>query len=132
MDPFYAESGYVLDHAWAHSAFLRLMGQPDRGCIMLAYNEAGTMGYAVLTISFAMEYAGLCGCIDDLYVLPQYRRLGVGHAMLSHVREECRLRDCLAMHVEVGASNAAARALYEKCGLRGADDDRITLRGAIG
>lgn len=85
----------------------------------------------MFTVNFAMDYGGLCGCIDDLFVLPAFRRRGGGGALIGAIVAESRQRGCLAMQVEVGASNVAARMLYEKYGLLPAPDDRITVRGRI-
>ena len=128
MEQFHAESGYVLDRAQAEAAFRTLIAQPALGCVLLAYRDAQPIGHAVLTVGFAMDCGGLCGCIDDLFVAPAFRRCGGGDALIAAVVAMARQMGCRAMHVEVGASNVAACALYAKYGLRRADDDRITLR----
>lgn len=78
-----------------------------------------------------MDFGGLSGCIDDLYVKPDFRRMGVGHALLAALFAECRARGCKSVLVEVGASNASALAMYDKFNLRAAQDGRLLLRGAL-
>jgi ribosomal protein S18 acetylase RimI-like enzyme len=78
-----------------------------------------------------MEHGGLSGYIDDLYVKPDFRRIGAGAALLDELFDDCRTRGCKAVHVEVAASNASARKLYENYGLLAAQDDRVLLSGAI-
>jgi GNAT superfamily N-acetyltransferase len=84
-------------------------------------------GYVVLTVRFSMEFDGLDGFVDDLFVRPRHRRKGLGRAALRALFEECDRRNVLAVHVEVGRGNAAANALYEAFGLRPRDDDRQVL-----
>ena len=52
------------------------------------------------------------------------RRL-VATAALAALFEECRRREVLAVHVEVGQDNDAARMLYERFGLALRSDNRL-------
>ena len=56
------------------------------------------------------------GEIANIAVAPAYRGKGIGAALLAAVQEYCRNRGILAVHLEVRPSNAAAIALYAKCG----------------
>jgi ribosomal protein S18 acetylase RimI-like enzyme len=131
MREFYAESSYPLDDAWATAAFEHLIGEPSLGAVWLVDEGDAPVGHAVLTIFFSMEFGGLCGTIDDLYVKPSYRRRGAGRAAIEAVIAECRRRGCRAVSVEVGADNRAAKALYEKFGLVRLDGGRATMRGQL-
>ena len=131
MAAFYAESSYPLDGAWATAAFACLLDAPARGAVWLAEVDGVAAGHVVLTVRHAMEYGGLCGIVDDLYVEPAHRRGGVATALLDALLDDCRRRRCLAVTVEVGASNAPAQALYRRAGLRPADDDRQLLRAVL-
>lgn len=131
MHDFYAESGFDLNHESTATAFQSLLSDPSLGCIWLAYANNIAIGHTVLTVRFTMEHEGLSGYIDDLYVQPQHRRLGVGRGLLNELLAECRARRCKALHVEVGKSNLAALALYTKLGLHAATDGRILASGAV-
>ena len=131
MREFYAESSYPLDDAWAIAAFERLLGEPALGAVWLVEDEAAPIGHVVLTVHFSMEFGGLCGTIDDLYIKPAYRGRGGGSAAIEAVIAECRRRGCRALSVEVGPENHAAKALYEKFGLSSIGDGRETLRAVI-
>jgi GNAT superfamily N-acetyltransferase len=74
-----------------------------------------------------MEYGGLDGWVDDLFVRPAFRRHGLARAALEALIAECERRGVLALHVEVGRENDAARPLYERFGLAPREDDRVTL-----
>lgn len=81
----------------------------------------------MLTVRFAMEYAGLEGWIDDLFVREPYRRRGVATALLDAVIADCQRRGARALCVAVGASNVPAASLYTRYGLRPHADDRLAL-----
>lgn len=80
-----------------------------------------------MSVRYTMEFAGLSGYVDDLYVKPEFRRRGVGRALLAALFAECRARGCKSMHVEVGEFNAPALSLYGKFKLGAAQDGRLLL-----
>ncbi|NJM68525.1 MAG: GNAT family N-acetyltransferase [Acaryochloris sp. RU_4_1] len=127
MAEFYAESDYPLDREWATNSFTMILNRPDFGSVWLLRQQGSVAGYLVLTVCFSMEYGGLNGFIDDLFVRSQYRRCGVASEGLSLLVAECRRRDVRALHVEVAPSNVPANATYTKFGLALPRDHRQTL-----
>jgi GNAT superfamily N-acetyltransferase len=63
-----------------------------------------------------MEYGGLRGFIDDLYVRPAARGQGAGAGLLTAAREAAAAWGVRALHVEVGPDNQVARRLYARAG----------------
>lgn len=125
MTAFYAESGFPLPAGPATRAFEALLADPRLGGAWLAESGGVAVGHAVLTLCFSMEYGGLRGFVDDLYVRPEARGQGAAAALLAAVRAaaaECGVR---ALHVEVGPENDTARRLYERAGF--ADSGHLLL-----
>jgi [ribosomal protein S18]-alanine N-acetyltransferase len=56
--------------------------------------------------------------INNVAVRTEYRRRGIGAALLERVLEEARKRNANAAFLEVRSANHAAQALYEKSGFR--------------
>lgn len=54
--------------------------------------------------------------INNVAVRPEYRRQGIGAALLNHVLEEGRRLKAITAFLEVRAGNSLAQALYKKCG----------------
>jgi ribosomal protein S18 acetylase RimI-like enzyme len=131
MHAFYAESHFPLDHHCADRSFRTVLSNHSLGCVWLAFAGAESIGHAVLTTRYTMEHGSLSGYIDDLYVKPEHRRKGAGVALLNALITECRARDCAAMYVEVGESNAPALALYGKFSLAPAQDGRVLLSAVL-
>jgi [ribosomal protein S18]-alanine N-acetyltransferase len=81
---------------------------------------AGISGFFALIARHLAEPAGFAlafgpceECeIAALGVVPEYRRLGIGAALLEGVRIEALRRGARAIVLEVAADNVAARALY--------------------
>ncbi|MBL8520350.1 MAG: GNAT family N-acetyltransferase [Betaproteobacteria bacterium] len=131
MQAFHAESGYPLDRTAAAASFAALFADAGRGAVWRAERAGDAAGYVVLTLRHAMEFDGLAGHIDDLYVAPAHRRNGVATVLLETLRAESRQFGVVALLVEVGRDNAAARRTYGKSGLFDAPGDRVLLAGRL-
>jgi ribosomal protein S18 acetylase RimI-like enzyme len=117
MASFYSESGYNLDHPLAEEAFATLLSKEHLGSVWLIDEAGQPVGYVVLTFRFGMEYGGLMACLDDLYVLPEYRNKGLSTAALDHVRAFCDESKICAITVEVAPNNGPAQTVYRRLGL---------------
>jgi len=127
MREFYAESSFPLDREWAERAFAGLIDKPSHGAVWLIESGGAPVGHVVLSVRFAMEFGGLSGYIDDLFVRPAHRRQGAASAALDALFADCRRRSCRSVHVEVGPHNTAANMLYRRYGLVPGDDQRQSL-----
>src|SRR4051812_39965578 len=80
MSQFYAESNYALDRGWAAASFAQLLHDDSRGAAWIARFDGEPAGHIVLALRHSMEFGGLAGVIDDLFVRPEFRRRGIGSA----------------------------------------------------
>src|SRR5512138_1663164 len=92
MREFYAESSFPLDRDWAGRAFAGLIDEPRHGAVWIIECGGQPVGHVVLSVRFAMEFGGLSGYIDDLFVRPGHRRQGAASAGLDALMAECRHR----------------------------------------
>jgi GNAT superfamily N-acetyltransferase len=129
MREFYAEANYPLPTEAAAQAFQRLLDQPELGSIWLMEHDGEPAGYAVLTVGYSMEFGGLRGFVDDLFVKAACRRLGLAKEALAEIRRECTNRGVRALLVETGHDNDAARPLYAGFGFE--DSGRLLLTLAL-
>jgi ribosomal protein S18 acetylase RimI-like enzyme len=132
MQEFYAGANYQLDRNWAAASFSALLQDDSLGAAWLIFHDSKPAGYVVLTIKFSMEYGGLAAFIDDLFIRQTYHRRGLGRAALRTLFDECKRRKVLAVHVEVGHDNVAAKALYHSYGLEPYNDGRQMLAVRLG
>jgi ribosomal protein S18 acetylase RimI-like enzyme len=132
MGAFYAESDHVLDHASAEASFKRLLADARLGAVWLARASDEASGYIVLALRHSMEFGGGTGVIDDLFVRPPFRRRGVGTHLMAALLQACAELRLLAVEVEVGPDNAAAKMLYRKFRLVAQVPERETFILEIG
>jgi GNAT superfamily N-acetyltransferase len=125
MAEFYAEAGYTLDNTQAEGAFAALLNDERLGFVWVLEANATVIGHVVLTLRYAMEYAGLIACLDDLYVRPAWRNLGISTSALSEVKEFCATSGIRALTVEVGKDNGPAHAVYRRAGFTEAADRQL-------
>jgi ribosomal-protein-alanine acetyltransferase len=80
-------------------------------------------GARVLGLLLAWEVADSADLID-LIVEPTERRRGLGRALLQALLDHARSRNLRSIVLEVRASNAGARKLYEALGFRDVGERR--------
>lgn len=117
MSGFYEESGFNLDGPLAERAFATILGDERLGYVWLIVDGDKDVGYLVLALRFGMEFGGLIGCVDDLFVVPGSRNKGLGTAALRQVRAFCEQIGVRAITVEVGFGNRPAQAVYRRLGM---------------
>ena len=93
-------------------AMLRIQLQPDSHVFLTAETADGVVGYV------GMMYVLDEGYISNVAVRPEARRQGVAEALLTALEQRARALLLSFLTLEVRESNAAAIALYEKCGYR--------------
>jgi len=130
MREFYAESKYSLDGDWAVRSFNQLLHSADRGAAWISFLGSDPAGYVVLTTRHSMEFGGLDGFVDDLFVRPAFRRHGVGTSLLTELFRECSKRRVLAAHIVLGSDNAPGQALCRRFGLSNNERQLFTARVA--
>lgn len=56
--------------------------------------------------------------IDDVYVSPDYRSVGIGHALLENVKTWAKEKQAHGVSLQVAAANSRARKFYTDLGFR--------------
>ncbi|NJM34880.1 MAG: ribosomal protein S18-alanine N-acetyltransferase [Rhodomicrobium sp.] len=101
--------GDCFPHGWSAGDFRRLAGGPPY--IALAAWLDGKLA-GILVASFVGEE----GEILTFAVAPAFRRLGIASTLLKRLIEDAAQIGVKTIFLEVGRSNRAALALYERCG----------------
>ena len=125
MREFYAESDYPLPEEAAAQAFAGLLADERLGRLWLIEHLGEPAGYVALTVGYSMEFGGLRGFVDDLFVRAAHRGRGLASAALEEVLDECEAMDVRALLVEVGPDDDVARRVYARAGLE--DTGRVVM-----
>ncbi len=113
------------DESAVRTAFRQFLGLPAFGRVWLLYTGPALVGYIVLTIGFSFEFHGHDAFIDELYIAPDHRRLGIGRQALAFLEQKAREMGVNAVHLEVDRGNDPALELYRRTGYR--DHDRFLM-----
>ena len=92
------------------------LSHTELGRAWLVRHQETTVGYVILTLSFSFEFRGVDAFIDELYIEPQWRRMGFGRQAMRHVESQARALGVNALHLEVDRKNDAAIELYRRAG----------------
>ena len=76
--------------------------------------EGALAGYGMVTRSYSTERGGLCVWIEDIYIKPQYRGMGIGSAFLQFVEKENP--GAVRLRLEAEPENERAMHVYQKAG----------------
>lgn len=119
-----AEYEKLADQVSVTEAGLRasLFGERPAAEVVLGYAGAEAAGFAVFFQNFS-TFLGRPGLyLEDLYVMPPWRRQGLGRRLLAYLARLAVERGCGRMEWSVLDWNEPALRLYRKLGARPLDE----------
>ena len=113
-------SAQLKEHGIATPAYdLRLVvenvvADPRYGFIVLAsMDEVGpVVGIAYASCLLSLEYGGISGWLEELYVLPEWRGCGIGSRLVAELIRRAKELHWRAIDLEVDSSHQRAISLY--------------------
>jgi GNAT superfamily N-acetyltransferase len=108
------------DPARMRSLLARVLEDASLGRAWLARVYGEPAGYLLAVYVFSLEHQGVTAEIDEFFVIPQHRGLGIGADMLAAAEDQFRIEGCTNVSLQLGRSNEAARKFYRQHGF----DDR--------
>ncbi len=88
----------------------------DREIICIAYIDGISVGYCAGLVVKSMCYSDYRVDIEALYVRNEYRKQGIGEALISRLEKEAISQGIYHFHINTYSTNTAAQALYQKIG----------------
>lgn len=122
---FHAEHGLDLDDAHREAALTPLLEGSPLGAAWLLGPARAPVGYVVISFGWAIEFGGMEGIIDELYIRPAVRGRGLATEALTDLMAALRDAGLKALHLKVDREDANAHRLYTRAGF--AVRDRVTL-----
>ena len=89
-----------------------LLSDSSLGGIWLILADTQIAGYIALTFGYSIEFGGKDAFIDELYIQPDFRGLGLGTETVNQIQQAARALDIQAMHLEVAQQNIKAQTFY--------------------
>lgn len=93
-----------------------LSSQPKFYAYLVRNNEGKAVAYAITFYTYSSFLAKPTLYLEDLFVLPEYRRLGVGTVVFDFLKQEAKKNDCGRIEWQVLDWNSLAISFYEKIG----------------
>ena len=89
-----------------------------RGFLFLARDDFRILGVAYVATILSAEHCGLVAWLEELYVTPSFRSMGIGTALVTAIMEHSRKLGIVAIDLEVDAGHSRAESLYRRFGFR--------------
>jgi len=99
-----------------HRALEMIFADPSRARIYVAREAAKVLAMVALHFTVSTAEGGKVAGLEDCIVRPEYRRKGVGKALLAYVIEQARAEGALRVMLLTDGDNTRAQALYRKLG----------------
>ncbi len=103
-----------------------ILADPSRARIFVAREAGRVIAMAALHFTTSTAEGGKAAWFEDCVVRPEYRRKGIGKALLEFVLAQARAEGALRVTLLTDADNERAQALYRKAGF--ADSSMLAMR----
>ena len=128
MEDFYAIDGYPFDVSLANRCLREFIANASLGRCYLVLEAGDVAGYFILTFGYSFEYGGRDLFLDELYLKPTFRGMGLGQAVMKHIDSFAEDNDVKAVHLEVERNNHQGQKLYLKNGYLSNDRSLLTKK----
>jgi ribosomal protein S18 acetylase RimI-like enzyme len=118
MCEFYEFEGISYDESRAIRLLTQLLNDASLGRLVIIEHETVIAGYVVLGFGFSIEFGGRDALLDELFVLPRFRGLGLGSEAIDFAISLCKEAGIDALHLEADHFNERAHDLYLRLGFK--------------
>lgn len=89
----------------------------NESIVLVAENDGGAaVGFVQLYPTFSSILAAPMYVLSDLFVIPEFRRRGVGTLLLQSAMETARAAGMVRLELATAIANVSAQRLYESLG----------------
>ncbi|MEP4430816.1 MAG: GNAT family N-acetyltransferase [Hyphomicrobiales bacterium] len=125
---FHDENGIKLSLEKRRAGLGPLLEGIPHGCAYLIGPPRAPIACVIVTFGWSIEFGGLDGFIDELYVRPGVRGRGVAGEVLLTLPRTLASAGMKAIHLEVDTSNQTAQRLYARAGFKLRDQYALMTR----
>ena len=113
---FHLEMGIELNDAQRRAGLAPLLEGIPHAAAYLIGPERAPIGYIILTFGWSVEFGGLDGCIDEIYIRPRVRGRGIASEVLQTLPRVLAGAGLKALNLEVRRDDEKTQKLYAKSG----------------
>lgn len=118
---FHGEEGLDLSDDDRRTALLPLLQGIPHGCIYLIGPARAPLGYVIITFGWSVEFGGMDGFVDEIFIRPTVRGRGIASQVLHDLPKALAGAGMKALHLEVDRNNDTAQRLYQRSGFKPRD-----------
>jgi GNAT superfamily N-acetyltransferase len=107
-------SSFDLEEAREH--FARFRQYPSYRLFVALVDGEIVGAYSLLIMDNLAKRGAKSGIIEDVAVLPDQQRRGVGRAMMQHALEHCRIAGCYKVALSSNLNRKSGHRFYESLG----------------
>lgn len=115
---FHAEEGITQSDEERAKALTPLLEGIPHGCIYLIGPSRAPLGYVIITFGWSVEFGGMDGFVDEIYIRPTVRGRGIASEVLIELPKALAAAGMTALHLEVDRTNETAQKLYLRSGFK--------------
>lgn len=119
VQQFYSSDAvqHAIPRAHIEATFEEMMQSDVYAEGYIATHDGQPAGYALIAKTFSCEGGGLTVWIEEAFILPEYRSLGLGSELFSAIEAEYG-QTLARMRLEIEPGNKRAKNLYQKLGFK--------------
>ena len=122
------EEGIEVSDDVRRAALVPLLEGIPHGTIYLIGPPRSPIGYIVISFGWSLEFGGLDGFIDELFIRRAVRGRGIATDVLLALPKALAEVGLRALHLEVARTNESARKLYLRTGFKARDGYHLMTR----
>ena len=111
---FHAEQGHEGEPELLQEALLPLLEGSPHGAVWLIGLRRAPVGHVMVSFGWSLEFGGMDGFVDELYIRPAVRGRGMATDVLYSLPRALRDAGLKALHLEVKREDKSAQRLYRK------------------
>lgn len=111
---FHAEHGIDQDTETRRAALAPLLEGCPHGAAYLIGPGRAPIGYIIVSFGWSVEFGGMDGAVDELYIRPAVRGRGIGSEVLMSLPKALAGAGLKALHLQVNSDDDRALRFYRK------------------
>ncbi len=114
----HTEVGLTSTDEARHAALAPLLEGIPHGAAYLIGPSRAPMGYVIVTFGWSLEFGGMEGFVDEIYLRPAVRGRGIAGEILISLPKALAEAGVKVLHLRVERTNDIAQRLYTRAGFK--------------
>lgn len=128
MRAFHEEAAIDVSEEDRMAAVTPLLDGSPFGAVWLIGPARAPIGYVVICFGWAIEFGGMDGFVDELYIRPSVRGRGIGTEVMINLPKELSKNGLRAIHLEVSRVAIRTQEAYKRAGFKPRSDYMLMTR----